>query len=693
MTIQQKPIRVSAPSSADVLAAKAKDLPSLLQAVADAAKVGSALWFSYIFLLFFLLVAVSSVTHRDLFLENPVALPFLSVNLPVVAFFLVGPALFLVAHTYVLLHFVLLADKVRAFHIQLQAQVKNARTRMQLRRQLPSDIFAQTLGGPSDIRNGTIGVMLKLIAWISLVIGPLLLLLLFELQFLAYHHWAATWWHRIAIAVDLLLLWRLWPSIMRGRIAGPSWLQIKRSWLAAFGSFAAMLFAITVATYPGEALNRLPRVPMIYWKCNPGAAEWLSVYDVLVGDGCRGRMPRSVWPNRLVLANFEPSRRLSEVGPGATPAVSRLDLTARNLERMVMVGGDLRKANLTDANLRGAIFDEIQMQGANLTTVDLAGAIMFQVSLQEATLSGAGLQGATLAGVNLAGAMLSGTRLLGASLDNVILRGATLFSVKAHGASLKYAHLEGALLAGLVLQGGDLSGATLDGASLQTSQLQGARLDGASLAGTDLRNTYLWRGIGVPEAGFGPNWTVGPGAIWRPEHLVQEQTLSGPKAWTTAAFQSLRAMIEKEVPEGQLKAGALERIKILECDQDPCDSTPPTAAMIVFRQRIEKATVGWEVYSAVLAEVLDRTICSAPELEALTGMARNGRLRAATAHGPALIDRILGASCPVGKLLSVPLKAELEAIRASAPVGTPAKTGGNLLSLVRDGLRAFLGVR
>ena len=62
------------------LADKAVDLEALLQVVADAAKVGSALWLSYLFLLFFLLVAAAGVTHRDLFLENPVALPFLSIS-------------------------------------------------------------------------------------------------------------------------------------------------------------------------------------------------------------------------------------------------------------------------------------------------------------------------------------------------------------------------------------------------------------------------------------------------------------------------------------------------------------------------------------------------------------------------------------------------------------------------------------
>src|SRR3954464_4040732 len=100
------------PDTAKKLAEEAKDLKALRTAVVDAAGVSAALWFSYLFVLLYLLIAAGSVKHRDLFLKNPVKLPFLSVDLPLVGFFWLGPALFVVMHAYVLLHFVLLAGKV-----------------------------------------------------------------------------------------------------------------------------------------------------------------------------------------------------------------------------------------------------------------------------------------------------------------------------------------------------------------------------------------------------------------------------------------------------------------------------------------------------------------------------------------------------------------------------------------------------
>jgi hypothetical protein len=81
----------------------------------------------------------------------------------------------------------LLGRKVHAFDTHLQAQISDADVQAQLRNQLPSNIFVQILAGPRGVRTGAIGVMLRLIAQISLVIGPVALLVFFQIQFLPYH--------------------------------------------------------------------------------------------------------------------------------------------------------------------------------------------------------------------------------------------------------------------------------------------------------------------------------------------------------------------------------------------------------------------------------------------------------------------------------------------------------------------------
>ena len=52
------------------------------------------------------------------------------------------------------------------------------------------------------------------IAWISLVIRPVLLLVLFQLQFLPFHNEWISWEQRLVVA-DLALLWFLRPSVAR----------------------------------------------------------------------------------------------------------------------------------------------------------------------------------------------------------------------------------------------------------------------------------------------------------------------------------------------------------------------------------------------------------------------------------------------------------------------------------------------
>ena len=141
---------------------------------------------------------------------------------------MLGPALFLIVHAYVLLHFAMLADKVGAFHAELQAQIADDEIRTRLRRQLPSNIFVQFLAGPREVRSGLMGTMLRLIAQISLVVGPLALLVFFLIQFLPYHHEAITWWQRIAIVIDLALLWALWPSVARGERCAIGWRDFHR---------------------------------------------------------------------------------------------------------------------------------------------------------------------------------------------------------------------------------------------------------------------------------------------------------------------------------------------------------------------------------------------------------------------------------------------------------------------------------
>src|ERR1700704_4869356 len=106
-------------------------------------------------------IAAGAVKHQDLFLENPVKLPFLSdVPLPLVAFVILAPIVFIVSHTYTLVHFVILAGKVGVFNKELRNQLGNGTEIMEcLRWQLPANIFVQILAGPARLRKGRLGIL------------------------------------------------------------------------------------------------------------------------------------------------------------------------------------------------------------------------------------------------------------------------------------------------------------------------------------------------------------------------------------------------------------------------------------------------------------------------------------------------------------------------------------------------------
>jgi len=189
------PSKLAAPNELPDFAKKAEDLEAIKKAVDDAASVSGGLWLSYLFVLFYLAVAAGAVTHADLFFERAVKLPFLGIELPLVAFFLLAPILFVIVHAYTLVHLVMLTDKAKRYHQALYAQIEDANggeterrkaTRDKLRRQLPSNILIQFLAGPSDLRQSAFGWLLRGIAWITLVVAPVLLLLTVQIQFLPY---------------------------------------------------------------------------------------------------------------------------------------------------------------------------------------------------------------------------------------------------------------------------------------------------------------------------------------------------------------------------------------------------------------------------------------------------------------------------------------------------------------------------
>jgi hypothetical protein len=454
------------------------------------------LWLAFLSFGTFLVVTVGAVKHADLLRESPVKLPLLNVELPLYVFFWVAPLLVLIFHAYLLLNLKLMVDNVHRYNAMLRSGALKPEEEDNFRLLLTNFPFVQLLAGTSYSRQGFLRGLLATIVWITVVLAPLVLLLLMQLQFLPYHSSFVTWVQRIVIAVDLAMLWYFWPRIMDVRpksrvLATP--LQM----LAIAGTILVIFSSFVIATFPGEWHDK--KIPMLAWLPWPhkvsaesgrqgaNAATWTvtleSPYELLfLGeiDEVTGSRT-SLWSNTIVVpdADFVDDAKLDTMD-------QTLSLRGRDLRGAVLVRTDMRKADFTGAILDGADlssgrFDEARFYCATRDSPKCT-------SLVNATLDNASLKGAKLHDAHLEGASLRGAKLHLADLTDAHLQAANLDEAQLHLARLNRSDLRGASLKRSHLHGADLSEAQLEGASLDLAIIWRAKHDHSGPRFCDLRS-------------------------------------------------------------------------------------------------------------------------------------------------------------------------------------------------------------
>jgi uncharacterized protein YjbI with pentapeptide repeats len=420
-------------------------------------------------------------------------------------------------------------------------------------------------------------MLLWLIALISLVIGPQLLLLFFLLQFLPHHSESIAWMQRIVVLLDLGLLWALWPTLGRADefVAPWSWRYLRwvvvplrraRWWVhfrlqwvfgrpvrlprLGVGRFASVLanafvlvLVFLVASFPGEHLDGWIR-PNIAWM--PGLRALRKALVEGKVDQASNR-PESWFSNVLVLPSFDLTEDPRFDTPAKIQAAHRtLRLRNRDLRGAVLAGADLRAAELDFADLQNAMLAGARLQGASLKFAQL----------QDAEFASASLQGAAMQFADLRGAELNSTDLEGAWLSNADLRGAALQSTNLNGAALDHAYLEGALF--------------------QWVQLQGASLIGTEFDLAVVYQPYVWR-TDLREASSVGMWLTTPitDRVWGGAEIDQP--------WDQSDYDKLKALLERDIP-----LGAVQRDQTLKqiARLDPGASQPHESEMAQYWREI-----------------------------------------------------------------------------------------------------------
>jgi uncharacterized protein YjbI with pentapeptide repeats len=493
--------------------------------------------------------------------------------MPVVGFYAVVPALFVVFHVYALLQLVVLARRIGLLKLALRRRRGPAAFRQRVLVS-PFAISQRLFGEPRGLAPQ---LLLRLSIWLTLVLIPLSLLLATQVRFLPYHATGVTWAHRLYIALDALLVLLLWPAIIhpgeRGALERLSTLAgrfaaRRRSLLAraragaetlrrralrrrrAGGRHAAsslptlgaltrgalallVLFAaFVVATVPGESIesalltesedgNRTGCASL--WRIDtwlgtvsmPDGREVLCVtYGLFEAPETPLGLRRSIVAPDASLVVVEPSQELiDELGARDAWRIKGkgIDLQGRDLRFADLSDSDLRRADLRGANLQGAV-----LQRAKLTAA-LAGAISraevgdcLHKEDSDGELCLTGLTDADLTTADL-------RFLEGFKID---LQGANLTGARLDDARLEHGRLDGALLTWARLDRAWLDSAQLTGAVLREVMAQEVRLDYADLAyaflrQADLRNASMVDVL-VESADFGgieiPEAPRSPGA-------------------------------------------------------------------------------------------------------------------------------------------------------------------------------------
>ena len=125
-----------------------KGVPAANQrALNDAAGKASVLWSTFVLFQLYLAIAFGSVTHRDLFLETPIKMPLLNVELSLVGFFVVAPMVLIIFHFYICLQLLGLASKAKDYNTLLSSELDHS-DRQYLRQRLDVFPILQFLAGP-----------------------------------------------------------------------------------------------------------------------------------------------------------------------------------------------------------------------------------------------------------------------------------------------------------------------------------------------------------------------------------------------------------------------------------------------------------------------------------------------------------------------------------------------------------------
>ncbi|MGI9493139.1 MAG: pentapeptide repeat-containing protein [Geminicoccaceae bacterium] len=486
----------------------------------------------------YLIITVSSTTHLQLLTGTVFKLPILSVDIPILGFYIALPLLYMLAHFNLMGELKALSEDVRRLKEHL------AVSRLPLRERIPFGP-ARMLIQPDD--GSAPRAMINIVTSLAIAVLPPLILLLVQIRFLPYHSEWATLLHRGIIAIDILLVLFLWYPLKFAfleslKLIGANRLPRRERWLAqsraawragwqwfelAFCWFV-MLFVLVVSivwvTVPDSSWEK-------FWldEFEERGLDVTSIGNGLAdttGDGLPDWTYHGVTPakRKMLASTFEwfeapeswhwmrrnlivshkdlvAARPSDEVlffleGEELKEDEERekdvweqgsrgLDLRGRNLRYAVFSHSDLHKADLRGADLEGAVFFKTKLRFADLGDVRRAelGRCADDPLFEDQLDDGPFRETKIIRGNKL---VFCRTNLRHATLQDARMQHARLWDADLRKANLAWVHLQYANLGHA-----DLRDATLEGAKLESANLGDVSASRANFKDAKLKHAKM----------------------------------------------------------------------------------------------------------------------------------------------------------------------------------------------------------
>jgi uncharacterized protein YjbI with pentapeptide repeats len=480
------PVAPEAPPAADDKALRGEI--DHLQAAAE--KASGHVRNLYLFFLSFglyLAIIFGATTHEQLLRAAPVTLPLFNVELPLLGFFWVAPALFVLLHFNLLLQCRLLAGKVQRLDGAIGRLGDPQRQAVERAR---LDVFplTQMLLGRQH------GRLMRFLLWLIVVLTvlalPVLLLLFGQVRFLPYHDAATTMWHRVLVALDAVLILIFWRPIRHPEdrlLARPGrWFWHYGKVLP--GTVTALALSWLILTFPGDESGDWGD-PMEEWLLAIAPDRLIDLPQPVFGN-----LPASpvLWPTQYLFGRLPFLDRNLIVRDtnlvGSWPTQVQIDQYGDDLAwRNFGTPPDLRRRDLRYADLSQSIFVRADFRGSNLKGVVLEGTNLEYAYLEGVNLEGAGLRldMFLIDLVSIKGCPPGGrfANLRHANCNNSSLKGVVFLCADLRDATFRNVDFQEAFVAHANFQRVDLTNTKFSGANIYGADLTGANLDGADFRG------------------------------------------------------------------------------------------------------------------------------------------------------------------------------------------------------------------